>query len=102
MLHSLDEDDGGSIGGGRITPRKRSSKSLHHPQDLNTFNTSTSGGKSQNTSPKTPSHYPNITTSPIQRVLHDVNGSIKSSPVDDVVHITSIRDEEVSLLPKNS
>lgn len=90
LLHSLDEDDGGSTG--RTTPRKRSSKALNHPQDL-------AGVKSQTTSPKTPSHYSNM--SPPHRLGSlDINGSIKSSPVDDI-HNMSVRDEEVSLLPKS-
>ncbi|XP_049821348.1 unextended protein isoform X2 [Aethina tumida] len=92
LLHSLDEDDGGSLGG-RQTPRKRSSKNLSHHR-LET------GGGSHSTSPKTPPHYSSV--SPPNRLSsRDINGSInKSSPVDEV-HLNT-RDEEVSLLPRKS
>jgi metal transporter CNNM len=83
LLHSLEEDDTES--GGRRTPRKRSSKNLHEPQE-------------SNFSPKTQSLYCNV--SPPRRISQrDINGSIISSPVDDS-HI--VKDEEVSLLTKKS
>jgi metal transporter CNNM len=83
LLHSLEEDDTES--GGRRTPRKRSSKNLHEPQE-------------SNFSPKTQSLYCNV--SPPRRISQrDINGSIISSPVDDS-HV--VKDEEVSLLTKKS
>ncbi|CAH0553932.1 unnamed protein product [Brassicogethes aeneus] len=93
LLHSLDEDDGESLGGGRHTPRKRSSKNLSHHR-----NSRGEAHASLNTSPKTPTrHY--VNQSPPHRLASRdaaANGSVKSSPVDDVVH------EEVSLLPRRS
>lgn len=55
---------------------------------------------SNQTSPRTPSHYSN--TSPPHRLsARDINGSIIQSPVDNV-QIVGGRDEEISLLPKHS
>lgn len=55
---------------------------------------------SNQTSPKTPSHYSN--SSPPHRLsARDINGQIKQSPVDDG-QLTGARDEEMSLLPKRS
>ncbi|EEZ98477.1 unextended protein [Tribolium castaneum] len=82
LLHSLEEDDTESAG--RRTPRKQSSKNLHHNQEANL-------------SPKTPSIYSNV--SPPHRLSHDINGSIIASPVEDC---HNAREEEVSLLAKKS
>ncbi|XP_044258236.1 unextended protein isoform X2 [Tribolium madens] len=83
LLHSLEEDDTESAG--RRTPRKQSSRNLHHNQ------------QEANLSPKTPSIYSNV--SPPHRLSHDINGSIIASPVDDC---HNAREEEVSLLSKKS
>lgn len=83
----MEEDDGDSTG--HRTPRKRSFKNLSQLQ--------TAAVSSHNTSPKTPSLYSNV--SPPHRVSQrDINGSVISSPVDDI----HLRDEEVSLLSKKS
>lgn len=87
----MEEDDGDSTG--RRTPRKRSSKNLSHSQATATA----AAVSSHSTSPKTPSLYSNV--SPPHRVSQrDINGSVISSPVDDIHQ----RDEEVSLLSKKS
>lgn len=89
LLHSLEEDEGSL---GRQTPRKRSTKSLHHqihdhPPSL-----------SHNTSPKTPSLYSNMSP-PHQISPHDINGSLKSNPMEDSTGFD--KEEEISLLPTN-
>ncbi|XP_018571878.1 metal transporter CNNM4 [Anoplophora glabripennis] len=88
LLHSLDEDD--VVSDGKRTPNRKSSKTKSQEIKDNL---------SLQTSPKTPSHYSN--TSPPHRLsARDINGSIKSSPVDDIQ--VSSKDEEMSLLPKRS
>lgn len=82
LLHSLEEDDDP-----HWKYKKSSTKSLQK-QDSNV-----PVSLSQNASPKTPSLYSN--RSPPHRVSpHDINGSIKSNPLDD--------GEESSLLPAKS
>lgn len=88
LLHSLDEDD--SVSAGRQTPRRKSSRKSQEIRE----------NMSNQTSPRTPSHYSN--TSPPHRLsARDINGSIIQSPVDNV-QIVGGRDEEISLLPKHS
>ncbi|KAJ8955101.1 hypothetical protein NQ314_006984 [Rhamnusium bicolor] len=88
LLHSLDEDD--VVSAGRQTPRRKSSRTKSQEMRDNI---------SSQTSPKTPSHYSN--TSPPHRLsARDINGSIKSSPVDEIQGST--KDEEISLLPRRS
>ncbi|KAG5875811.1 hypothetical protein JTB14_017544 [Gonioctena quinquepunctata] len=88
LLHSLDEDD--ALSTGRQTPRRKSSRKSQEIKD----------NISLQTSPKTPSHY--SAASPPHRLSpRDINGSIKSSPVDDI-QIAGPKDEEVSLLPRRS
>lgn len=87
-MHSLDEDD--VVSDGKRTPNRKSSRTKS--QEIK-------DGVSLQTSPKTPSHYSN--TSPPHRLsARDINGSIKSSPVDEIQ--TGSKDEEVSLLPRRS
>lgn len=84
----MDEDD--CVSAGRQTPRRKSSRKSQEIRD----------NMSNQTSPKTPSHYSN--TSPPHRLsARDINGSLKQSPVDDV-QVAGGRDEEISLLPKRS
>lgn len=90
LLHSLDEDDGGS--GGRQTPRRKSSRKSQELRE----------NMSNQTSPKTPSHTHYSNTSPPHRLsARDINGSVKQIPSDDIQLVTG-RDEEMSLLPKGS
>ncbi|KAF7285361.1 hypothetical protein GWI33_010762 [Rhynchophorus ferrugineus] len=85
LLHAVDDDD---ISTGRITPRRKSSRNLQNKSQQELIS------QADAQSPK--SH-----ASPPQRLsVRDINGSLKSSPVDDE-HIDN-KSEEVSLLPKKS
>ncbi|XP_074033654.1 metal transporter uex isoform X2 [Leptinotarsa decemlineata] len=89
LLHSLDEDD--ALSTGRQTPRRKSSRKSQEIKE----------NASLQTSPKTPSHY--SAASPPHRLSpRDINGSLKSSPVDDIQVVGGAKDEEISLLPKRS
>ncbi|XP_030755614.1 metal transporter CNNM4 [Sitophilus oryzae] len=87
LLHAVDDDE---ISSGRITPRRKSSRNLQNKSQQELIN------QIEAQSPlRGPASPPNRLN-----VLRDINGSLKSSPVDD--DQLQDRGEEVSLLPKKS
>ncbi|XP_050303940.1 unextended protein isoform X2 [Anthonomus grandis grandis] len=98
LLDATEDDD---ISCGRITPRRKSSRNLQ--QNKSTQELINQNELQLQLSPKSPGHLSNA--SPPNRLTvkgGDVNGSLKSSPVDDDHHTMDSKGEEMSLLPKKS
>ncbi|XP_060526504.1 unextended protein [Cylas formicarius] len=89
----LNDDDDVSSGG--VTPRRKSSKNLTALQNSRQELT-----ENQVQSPKTPARLSNASPNRLSARGGDINGSVKSSPVDD--ETVDGRGEEVSLLPRKS